>query len=66
MNPGEDYSPVNMVISITNVPIDLPAGTIEIYDLVNGVKILSGSSSIRQISKGDDLEIPYGQTTDIL
>lgn len=66
LNPGETYSPVSMIISITNVPIDLPSGVIQIYELVNGVKILSGSSSIRQLSKGDDLEIAYGETSDIL
>jgi len=65
-NPRENYQPVSMVISIKDIPIDLPAGEIKIYDLIDGVEIFLGASKIRQVSKGDNLEVTYGKTSDIL
>jgi|GEM_PF-3316436 len=65
-NPGENYLPVDMAISVENIPIDLPAGEVNIYDLVDNIRVLSGASTIRQISKGDKLEVVYGRTSDVL
>lgn len=65
-NPTENYQPVKMVIYIKNIPIDLPKGEVKVYELIDNVEIFSGASEIRQLSKGDVLEVTYGETSDIL
>ncbi|HOO31821.1 MAG TPA: hypothetical protein PK466_02075 [Thermotogota bacterium] len=60
-----DFKPLEQTIKIDKLPVELMAGKIRIQKENNGNMIFLGENSVKNKSKGQSLEIGYGNSYDL-
>ncbi len=61
-----EFTPLNQIIQIDKLPLDLPAGLIRTYADTDETTLFVGESRITDKNKGDELDIPIGKVYDLL